>query len=107
MTVQDTAAAINAEPQLVGMKTGLNLVFPDPETRPSIRAFNSWKQRGWGIILQERTKLSVHEKRKSIFRLGLESLLELFNSQSLPNFQIHEPSLEREKRLKISEIIVM
>ena len=35
------------EPQLVGMKTGLELVFPDPETRPSIRAFNNWKKRGY------------------------------------------------------------
>ena len=62
---------------------------------------------GWGIILQERTKLSAHEKRKSIFRLGLESLLELFNAQSLQNFQIHEPPSEREKRLEISGIIVV
>ena len=37
----------NNEPQLVGMKTGLELVFPDPETRPSIRAFNNWKKRGY------------------------------------------------------------
>ena len=29
------------------MKTGLVLVFPDPDTRPSIRAFNSWKQKGY------------------------------------------------------------
>ena len=35
------------EPQLVGMKTGLELVFPDPETRPSIRAFNEWKNKGY------------------------------------------------------------
>ena len=35
------------EPQLVGMTTGLKLVFPDPETRPSIRAFNSWKKAGY------------------------------------------------------------
>ena len=35
----------NNEPQLVGMKTGLELVFPDPETRPSIRAFNEWKKK--------------------------------------------------------------
>ena len=35
------------EPQLVGMKTGLELVFPDPDTRPSIRAFNDWKAKGY------------------------------------------------------------
>lgn len=35
------------EPQLVGIKTGLALVFPDPETRPSLRAFNEWKNKGY------------------------------------------------------------
>ena len=37
----------NNEPQLVGMQTGLELVFPDPNTRPSIRAFNDWKKKGY------------------------------------------------------------
>ena len=37
----------NNEPQLVGMKTGLELVFPDPNTRPSIRSFNEWKKKGY------------------------------------------------------------
>lgn len=41
------ATQSNKEPQLVGMRTGLELVFPDPKTRPSIRAFNSWKQKGY------------------------------------------------------------
>ena len=48
MTVTNCATALaehNNEPQLVGMKTGLELVFPDPETRPSIRAFNEWKKK--------------------------------------------------------------
>jgi len=35
------------EPQLVGVKTGLELVFPDPLTRPSIRSFNEWKNKGY------------------------------------------------------------
>ena len=61
----------------------------------------------WGIILRNRTKLSAHEKRKSIFRLGLESLLEIFDTQSLPNFQIQEPRLERANRLETSGIIVV
>tara|TARA_B110000908_G_scaffold172087_1_gene237530 strand:- start:1855 stop:2097 length:243 start_codon:yes stop_codon:yes gene_type:complete len=50
MTANNTATVNTApltEPQLVGMKTGLVLVFPDPDTRPSIRAFNSWKQKGY------------------------------------------------------------
>ena len=35
------------EPMLVGMDTGRKLVFPDPLTRPSIRSFNEWKNRGY------------------------------------------------------------
>lgn len=31
------------EPTLVGMKTALELVFPDPSSRPSFRAFCEWK----------------------------------------------------------------
>ena len=48
MTTSNNVNALaehNNEPQLVGMKTGLELVFPDPETRPSIRAFNEWKKK--------------------------------------------------------------
>ena len=44
--VTATAERYN-EPQLVGIKTGLELVFPDSETRPSIRSFNEWKNRGY------------------------------------------------------------
>jgi len=35
----------------------------------------------WGLLLSMSTKLTVAEKRKSIFRLGLESLLELFDKK--------------------------
>lgn len=35
------------EPILVGMKSCLELVFPDPTTRPSFRLFNSWKAKGF------------------------------------------------------------
>jgi len=35
----------------------------------------------WGIILSMTTNLTVSEKRKSIFRLGLESLMELFDKR--------------------------
>jgi len=62
---------------------------------------------GWGIILQERTKLSAHEKRKSIFRLGLESLLELFNAESLQKPLASEPPPEKGKRLEVGQIIVV
>mgnify|MGYP003627612930 FL=1 len=33
------------EPTLVGIQTCLATVFPDEETRPSLRAFNEWKAR--------------------------------------------------------------
>ena len=33
------------EPTLVGIQTALATVFPDEETRPSLRAFNEWKAR--------------------------------------------------------------
>lgn len=35
------------EPTLVGMKTALNAVFPDPSSRPSFRAWNDWKAKGY------------------------------------------------------------
>ena len=34
-------------PALVGVKTCLELIFPDKETRPSIRTFMEWKNRGY------------------------------------------------------------
>lgn len=35
------------EPTLVGIKTCLETVFPDPTTRPGFRTFNEWKNRGY------------------------------------------------------------
>lgn len=46
-TLATASAEQHNETVLVGMSTGLDLVFPDPATRPSIRAFNSWKQKGY------------------------------------------------------------
>lgn len=34
-------------PALVGVKTCLALIFPDKDTRPSIRTFMEWKNRGY------------------------------------------------------------
>ena len=36
---------------------------------------------GWGLMIQLSKRLTAYEKRKSTFRLGLESLLELFNTK--------------------------
>lgn len=35
------------EPILIGMKPCLEVVFPDPATRPSFRVFNDWKAKGF------------------------------------------------------------
>ncbi len=35
------------EPFLIGMRSCLEMVFPDPETRPSFRLFNDWKAKGF------------------------------------------------------------
>lgn len=58
------------EPQLVGIKTGLELVFPDPETRPSIRAFNEWKNKGYFPSLKIGKRVFVDPAQ---VRLALES----------------------------------
>jgi hypothetical protein len=35
------------EPTLVGIKTCLEIVFQDKATRPGLRTFNEWKNRGY------------------------------------------------------------
>jgi hypothetical protein len=37
----------SSETQLVGIRTCLEIVFPDPKGRPSFRNFNEWKARGY------------------------------------------------------------
>ena len=44
---KDTINASKQEPTLVGMKTGLAMVFSDEATRPSFRSFSEWKKRGY------------------------------------------------------------
>jgi hypothetical protein len=41
------ANTTSQEPTLVGIKTCLQIVFPDETTRPGIRTFNEWKNRGY------------------------------------------------------------
>ena len=71
MTATNPATATAAqhnEPQLVGMKTGLELVFTDPQTRPSIRAFNSWKQKGYypSVKIGKRVFVDPVQVRKAL-----------------------------------------
>jgi len=58
------------EPQLVGMQTGLELVFPDPMTRPSIRSFNEWKNKGYFASVKIGKRVFVDPAQ---VRLALES----------------------------------
>ena len=37
----------HTEPQLVGIQTSLAIVFPDAATRPSVRAWNEWRAKGF------------------------------------------------------------
>ena len=40
-------ASPTTEKQLVGMKTCLELVFPDEKSRPCFRLFTGWKAKGF------------------------------------------------------------
>ena len=60
----------NNEPQLVGMQTGLEMVFPDAESRPSFRAFTEWKRRGYFPSLKIGKRVFVDPAQ---VRLALES----------------------------------
>ena len=44
---EQSNAAHQHEPTLVGMKTALNLVFPDSSARPSFRSWSDWKSKGY------------------------------------------------------------
>lgn len=46
------------ERKLVGIKTCLGMVFPDPSSRPSFRTFNDWKAKGF---------LPYHKVGKRVF----------------------------------------
>ena len=73
MSIQNSATALAEqykEPQLVGIKTGLELVFPDPLTRPSIRAFNGWKAKGYFPSIKIGRRVFVDPVQ---VRLALES----------------------------------
>ena len=37
----------NQEPTFLGIKPALEAVFPDANTRPSIRAWNEWRAKGY------------------------------------------------------------
>ena len=73
MTANNSVTALaerNNEPQLVGMKTGRDLVFPDPDTAPSMRAFHDWKAKGYFPSVKIGQRVFVDPAQ---VRLALES----------------------------------
>ena len=42
---QNSQTETKMEPMLVGVETCLEIVFPEKETRPSIRTWNEWKNK--------------------------------------------------------------
>jgi hypothetical protein len=47
MPPMQTLTTTNQEPTLIGIEPCLKAVFPDEATRPGIRTFNEWKNRGY------------------------------------------------------------
>ena len=46
-TTETNKDATPQAPTLVSMKKALELVFPDTESRPSLRSWNTWKAEGY------------------------------------------------------------
>lgn len=59
---------MNNEPALYGIKTTMEIIFPDEKSRPSLRAFNEWKNRGYFPQLRvgRRVFLDPVQVRKSL-----------------------------------------
>lgn len=62
--------AERGEPMLVGIDTGRKLVFPDPNGRPSLRAWNQWKNEGYFPSVKIGKRVFVDPAQ---VRLALES----------------------------------
>ncbi|MGJ8723664.1 MAG: hypothetical protein ACSHYB_03825 [Roseibacillus sp.] len=62
------ATTTKQEPTLVGIRTGLELVFPDEATRPGIRTFNEWRARGFYpyVKIGKRVFLDPIQVRKAL-----------------------------------------
>jgi hypothetical protein len=56
------------ERTLVGIKPALEAVFPDAETRPSIRAWNEWRARGYYpyVKIGKRVWINPADARKAL-----------------------------------------
>ena len=67
---KQNATTTSQEPTLVGIKTCLETVFPDASTRPGIRTFNEWKNRGYfpSVKIGKRVFLDPVVVRKALDR---------------------------------------
>jgi hypothetical protein len=56
------------EPTFVGIQTALEAVFPDENTRPSLRAWNEWRAKGYYNYLKigKRVFIDPVSARKAI-----------------------------------------
>ncbi len=56
------------EPTLVGIRTCLEIVFPDKPTRPGLRTFNEWRARGYypHLKIGKRVYLDATAVRKAL-----------------------------------------
>lgn len=65
------------EPSLVGVQTALEFVFPDAATRPSLRAWNEWRAKGYYSYLKigKRVFIDAASARKELQkRFTIEAL---------------------------------
>ena len=59
---------INQEPTLLGIKPALEAVFPDENSRPSIRAWNEWRAKGYYPFLKvgKRVFINAVDARRAL-----------------------------------------
>lgn len=58
----------SSEPQLLGIKPCLEIVFPDENTRPSLRTFNDWKAKRYfpSVKIGKRVFADPQQVRKAL-----------------------------------------
>lgn len=54
-----TTNTTTQEPTLVGIQTALEIVFPDPTSRPSLRAWNEWRAKGYYPFLRIQKRIFI------------------------------------------------
>jgi hypothetical protein len=75
---QQTTNTTPQEPTLVGVQSALEIVFPDPAARPSIRVWNEWRAKGYYSYLKigKRVYINPVNARKEIAkRFTIEAIV--------------------------------